>query len=168
MFGWVPSLLHIHNIYVKDRPELHLPRTDRILQQYPKSYRGSWSPMKTSLRKRHAVRIRAHPSGDVVYGCAGASGFFVKHCNAIKLAINQTSPPSRGAGLLKQGTNSAAAQNHIVRGGAASAGRTHNTGPAEEVKSVRDHLTFTRVTLIDVTVLQETPCSPVVYVDIYF
>lgn len=30
-------------------------------------------------------------------GCVGASsGFFVKHCNAIKLAINQTSPPCGG------------------------------------------------------------------------
>lgn len=34
-----------------------------------------------------------------------------------------------------------------MRGGAASAGRTRNTGPAEEVKSVRDYLSFTRVTL---------------------
>lgn len=30
MFGWIPSLLHIHNINVKDRPELHLHKPNRI------------------------------------------------------------------------------------------------------------------------------------------
>lgn len=29
VFGGIPSLLHIHNIHVKDRPELHLHKADR-------------------------------------------------------------------------------------------------------------------------------------------
>lgn len=29
VFGGIPSLLHIHDIHVKDRPELHLHKADR-------------------------------------------------------------------------------------------------------------------------------------------
>lgn len=64
----------------------------------------------------------------------GASGLLVKHDNAIKLASNQTSPPSGGAAPLllpKNGGQSEQYSYLICRlwGGPASAGWTHHTGP---------------------------------------
>lgn len=41
----------------------------------------------------------------MVSGCVGVSGLFVKHYDAVKLAFNQSSPPSRGAGLLQPSTD---------------------------------------------------------------
>lgn len=45
MFGGIPSLLHVHNIDVKHRPELHL---DFLHQERSKLYRRQCSAMKTT------------------------------------------------------------------------------------------------------------------------
>lgn len=67
MFGGIPSLLHIHNVDVKDRPELHLPWTDGIFAIIPEKLEKELvTTMKTRQKERHAVRIWVHPSGDVV------------------------------------------------------------------------------------------------------
>lgn len=50
VFGGIPSLLHIHNIHVKDRAELHLDRPVRICtEKYYREYKRRCSPMKTTL-----------------------------------------------------------------------------------------------------------------------
>lgn len=118
MFGGIPSLLHIHNINVKDRPELHLHKPDRICNntlmlqkkmvthendiEYQNNIRGG--------KKKESWYVSPHSGSGCIHemmvsGCVGVSGLFVKHYNAVKLAFNQSSPPSRGAGLLQPSTD---------------------------------------------------------------
>ncbi len=71
----------------------------------------------------------------MVSGGVGAPELLVKHDNAVKLAFNQTSPPSRGAGLWQRSTDGRGRANqYAARGGPASAGWTHCTGPFEGVQ----------------------------------
>lgn len=111
VFGGIPSLLHIHDIHVKDRPELHLHKADRsaptlgtlqkeLLIHANNRQDSSRSPRGTALLRGSSERsrvghnksfipvgTRAHPRNDGVSGCVGASGLFVKHSNAVKVGI---------------------------------------------------------------------------------
>lgn len=107
VFGGIPSLLHIHDIHVEDRPELHLHKADRSAPTLGSLQKellihannrqdssrsalliGSSGRSQVAHNKSFiAVGTRAHPRNDGMSGCVGASGLFVKHNNAVKVRI---------------------------------------------------------------------------------
>lgn len=123
MFGWIPSLLHIHNINVKDRPELHLHKPNRICNNTLNATNEDGHPWKRyRVSKQHKRRqkegklvwlkkkVSPHSGFGCIHemmvsGCVGVSELFVKHYNTVKLSFSQPSPPLRGAGLLQPSTD---------------------------------------------------------------
>lgn len=45
VFGWVPSLLHVHHVNIKNRPEMHFEGLQQK-QACVKVYRDGCSPVK--------------------------------------------------------------------------------------------------------------------------
>lgn len=68
-----------------------------------KKKKESWYDKKKKKVSPHSEFGCIHEM--MVSGCVGVSGLFVKHYDAVKLAFNQSSPPSRGAGLLQPSTD---------------------------------------------------------------
>lgn len=138
MFGGVPSLLHIHNVDVKDRPQLHLHKANtictRILEMLwmePIAHENYRDDHKTrgALLREEAKKVSAHSGigrihGLMVSGCVGASELFEKCGKAVKLGVQPV------FSALWKGWTAAAKY-----GQDASAGRSccSCTGPREEL-----------------------------------
>lgn len=102
VFGGIPSLLHIHHVHVKERPELHLHKADRraptlgtlqkellIHANNRQDSRGTCAERKfrkkpsCSQEKLHGRRKAG--GNDGTSGCVGASALWVQQNNAAKV-----------------------------------------------------------------------------------